>query len=109
MSAVGEQFDFVANLGQPRIVGEVGLGDDENAAPRTEQVENVEMLFALRHHAVVGRDRKQHEVHPVRTRKHVADKALVTGDVDNSGARTVGKREVGKPEIDRDAALLFFL
>ncbi len=41
--------------------------------------------------------------------EHVADKALVAGDVDYAGARPVGKREVGKPEIDRDAAFLLFL
>ena len=31
--AVGEQFDLVAHFAQARRVGEVGLGDDEDAAP----------------------------------------------------------------------------
>ena len=48
------------------------------------------MLLALRHHAVVGRDREQHQVDPVRAGQHVADEALVAGDVDHAGARAVG-------------------
>ena len=67
------------------------------------------MLFALRHHAVVGRDGEQHEIDAVRARQHVADEALVAGHVDDAGARAVGQGEVGETEIDRDAALLFFL
>ena len=92
-----------------RGVGEVGLGDHEDAAARAEQMQDVEMLLGLRHHAVVGRDGEQHEVDAVRAGEHVADEALVAGDVDDAGAGAVGQREVGEAEIDRNPALLFLL
>ena len=84
--AVGEQLDLVANVADARGVGEVGLGDHEDAAPRAEQMQDVEMLLGLRHHAVVGRDREQHQIDAVGAREHVADEALVTGDIDDAGA-----------------------
>ena len=107
--AVGQQFDFVAHVAEAGGVGEVGLGDHEDAAARAEQMEDVEMLLGLRHHAVVGRDGEEHEVDTVGAGEHVADEALVAGDVDDAGAGAVGEGEVGEAEIDRDAALFFFL
>src|ERR1700674_1514819 len=71
-------------------------------------MEDVEMLLGLRHHAVVGGDGEEYEVDAVRAGEHVADEALVPGDVDDAGAGIVGKGEVGEAEIDRNAALLFF-
>src|SRR5260370_8395302 len=72
-------------------------------------MKDVEMLLALRHHAVVGCDREQHEVHPMRTGEHVADEPLMARDVDHARARPVPEREIREPEVDRDAALLLFL
>jgi hypothetical protein len=45
----------------------------------------------------------------VRAGQHVADEALVAGDVDDAGARALGQREVGEAEVDRNPALFFFL
>ncbi len=67
------------------------------------------MLLGLGHHAVVGCDGEQHEVDAVGAGEHVADEALVAGDVDDAGASAVGQREVGEAEVDRNPALLFFL
>ena len=67
------------------------------------------MLLALGHHAVVGGDGEEHEVDAVGAGEHVADEALVAGDVDDAGAGAVGQGEVGEAEIDRDAALLLLL
>ncbi len=107
--AFRQQLDLVAHVADARGVGEVGLGDDEDAAAGAEQVEDVEMLLGLRHHAVVGRHGEQHEIDAVGAGEHVADEALVAGDVDDAGAGVVGQGEVGEAEIDRDAALFFFL
>src|SRR5260370_1145144 len=41
--AVGEQFDFVADLAEARRVGEVRLGDHEGPAMGAEQMQDVEM------------------------------------------------------------------
>src|SRR5208282_6102247 len=54
-SAAGEQLDLVAHVVKTASVGEVGLGDHEDAAAGAEQMEDVEMLLRLGHHAVVGR------------------------------------------------------
>src|SRR3984885_2091270 len=78
--AVGQQFDFVAHVAEAGGVGEVGLGDHEDAATRAEQMEDVEMLLGLRHHAVVGRDGEEHEVDAVGAGEHVADEGVVAGD-----------------------------
>ena len=107
--AVGQQFDFVAHVADARGVGEVGLGDHEDAAAGAEQMQDVEMLLGLRHHAVVGRHGEQHEIDAVGAGEHVADEALVAGDVDDAGAGAVGQCEVGEAEIDRNPALLFLL
>jgi len=74
-----------------------------------EQMQDIEMLLALRHHTVVGRDREEHEIDPVRAGQHVADKALMSGHIDHAGAAAVGQVEVGEAQIDRDAALFLFL
>ena len=72
-------------------------------------MEHVEVLLGLRHHAVVGRHRQQHQVDAMCARQHVADKPLMAGNVHDAGAGGVGQREVGEAQIDRDAALLFLL
>src|SRR6266851_5725423 len=106
---VGEQLDFFAHFREAFLVGQVRLRDQEDAALDAKQMQDVEMLLALRHHAVVGCDREQYEVHPMRAGKHVADEPLMARDVDHARARPVPEREIREPEVDRDAALLLFL
>ena len=67
------------------------------------------MLLGLRHHAIVGGDREEHEIDAVRPGQHVADEALVPGNIHDAGPRAVGKIQVREPQIDGDAPLLFFL
>ncbi len=43
----------------------------------------------------------------MRSRQHVFDKALVTGNVDEPNAQII-QLEIGKAEIDSDAATFFF-
>ncbi len=107
--AVCHQLDLVAHVAEARSVGQVGLGDHEDAPPGAEQMQNGQMLLGLRHHTIIGRDGEQHEVDAVRAGEHVADKALVTGDVNDTRPGLVGQREVGEAEIDRNPTLLFFL
>ena len=81
----------------------------DDAAPRAEQMQDVEVLLGLRHHAVVGGDDQQHEVDAVRAGEHVADEALVPGHVDDAGRLAVADVEVREAEVDRDAALALLL
>ncbi len=105
--AVGEQLDFLAHFTQLLRAGEVGLGDDEDAAGHAEEMEDVEMLLALRHHAVVGGDGEEHQVHPMRAGQHVADESLMAGHVHQTRARAAGQGEIGEAEVDGDPALFF--
>ena len=92
-----------------RLGRQIGLGDDEDRARHAEEMKDVQVLDGLRHHAVVGRDREQHQVDAVGAGEHVADETLVPGDVDDAGAPAVRQIERRKAEIDRNAALLLFL
>ena len=76
---------------------------------RAKQVQDIEVLLRLRHHAVIGGYLEDHQIDPMRSGQHVADEALVPGHIDDSRARRIRQREVREAEIDRDAALLLFL
>src|SRR5579862_716062 len=58
--AVCQQLNLVAHIAKSRGVDEVRLGDYEDSPARAEQMQDVEMLLGLRHHAVVGCDGEQH-------------------------------------------------
>src|SRR5207237_1954184 len=86
----------------------VGLRDNENCAFDAEEMKNIEMLFRLRHDAVVGSNREKCEIDTVRTRKHVADETLVPRHIDDARAASVGQIEMSKTEVDGDASLFLF-
>ena len=89
-----------SSTSRTRAVGhEIALGDDEDRPLDAEQMQDVEMLLGLRHHAVVGGDGEEHEVHAVRARQHVPDEALVTGHVDDARAR---RRRADRGRRSRD-------
>jgi len=58
---------------------------------------------------VVGGNREQHEVDGMSSGEHVADESLVSRYVDDPRARAIPEIQPGKAEIDRNAALFFFL
>ena len=70
------------------------------------------MFASLRLNPFIRRDHEQHQVDPAHARQHVAHKALVTGDVDethaNFAAIGCGEFEMGKSNVDGDAAPFFF-
>src|SRR5215213_8922852 len=65
------------------------------------------MLARLRHHAFISRDDQREQVDTVRSSQHVFDETFVTGNVDEADAQIV-QLEIGKAEIDSDAATFFF-
>ena len=67
------------------------------------------MFFGLGHDAVIGGDSEENQIDAVRAGEHVFDEALVARDIDDARLRAVGKIKVSKPQINGDAALLFFL
>ena len=72
-----------------------------------EQPANIEMLACLRLNRLVRGNHQHHQVDSCRSRKHVADEPFVTGHINETEAHALFLEEC-KPEIDGDAAPLFF-
>ena len=87
-------------------VGEIGLGQDHEAAAEPEQVRDGEVFARLGHDAVVGRHDQHQEVDAGRARHHGADEAFVARHVDEAQGVAVARRQIGEAEVDGDAALL---
>ena len=105
----GQRLDFLLDFGDSRCRRQIDLRDHEDRAVDAKQMEDVEMLLGLRHHAIVGRDGEEHEIEAVRSGQHVADEALVSGNIDDAGAGPVRKIQMRESQIDRDAPVFFFL
>ena len=84
----------------------VGLRHRDDAALDPEQVENREVLVRLRARTLGGVDDEQEEVDPGRPGDHVADEALVAGNIDQREAPSIGKVEWRVAEVDRDSTRL---
>ena len=106
--AEGQDIDLFFDFGDARRRHQIGFGDHEDRHLDAEQMDDVQMLFGLRHDAVVGGDGEEHEIDAVGAGEHVLDKALVAGHVDDARRSAVGQIEMGETEIDGDAALFFF-
>jgi hypothetical protein len=103
---------FPGQVGRKRpqvVVGEVGLGERDDAAGDAERGQDVEVLAGLRHRAFVGGDDHQGDVHAARPGEHVLHEPLVAGHVDDPGLdrRVAGQREVREAQIYGHAARLF--
>ena len=97
--------DLVLDQADPRRLGQVALGQDDQAAREPKQPEDLEVLARLGHHRVVRRDDEHGQVQPRRPRQHVADESLVPRHVDQG--KVVGpQRERCEPQVDGDPALL---
>jgi hypothetical protein len=65
------------------------------------------MLACLWHHAFISRDYEREQIDAVRSRQHIFDKPLVTGNIDEPDTQII-QLEIGEAEVDRDAASFFF-
>src|SRR4029077_16555429 len=83
-----------------------------DAAANRKQAANIEVFASLRLDPFIGGDYQQNQVDAADAGKHVAHKALVAGDVDETEANFAaigrGKFEVRKSNVDGDAASFFF-
>ncbi len=101
--------DVGRDLRLPRRRREIDLGQRDDAALDAEQIDDGEVLARLRHDAVVGRDHQQHEIDAGGAGQHVVHEFLVPRHVDEAEHGAVRRRQIGKAEIDGNAARLFFL
>ena len=72
-------------------------------------MDDIQVLFGLRHDAVVGGDGKKDQVDAVGAGEHIFDEPLMPGNIDDAGLRAVRQVEMREPQIDGDTAFLFFL
>ena len=77
--------------------------------PDVEQLEDLQVLVGLGHHPFHDIDHQQHQVDAADAGEHVADEALVAGDVHHAGDRAVGQSEGREAQVDGDAPGLLLL
>ena len=94
------------DFGQAPGLDPVDLGQRHGAAFDAEQVEDVQMLPRLRHHAVVRGHDQQGKVDPGRAGKHGVDETLMTGYVDETQHPAAGQGLVGVTQFDGNSAQL---
>ncbi len=92
-------------LEQVRI-DRVGLGQRDDAAFDPEQVADRQVLAALRHDALVGRDHEEHQIDSGRAGHHRVYEPLVPGHVDQRELKSRRQDERRETELDRDPARL---
>ena len=88
------------------LVDGVGLRDRDDTVADAEQSQDREVLVGLRTRTLGGVDDEQEQVDAGRAGHHVANEALVAGDVHDRQPAAVRQLQRRVAEIDRDAALL---
>ena len=105
-----EFFHFKADDIQRLGIHQVGLGQDGDSIPDMQQPANVEVLAGLRLDRRVGGNHQQHQINPTHSRQHVADEALVAGNIDESQpqrrAVSRGQVKIREAEVNRDPPTL---
>ena len=79
------------------VVDEVGLGERDHAVVHVEQVEDAQVLLALRHPPFVGGDHEHRDVDRADTGEHVLDEAHVARHVDEADLGPDGSVQNAKP------------
>ena len=100
-------FDILLHHLDPLAVYHVGLRDDDKPLADAEQLQNAEVLHRLRHEALVRRHDKDRKIDAARAGEHILDEFFMSRHIDDARLRAVVKVEVGKAQLDRNAALLF--
>ena len=110
---IGRAFHVRGNLAghelDPLVVYQVGLCHGNDQALHAEHAKDSQVLHRLGHDAVVGGHHEQGHVDAGGTGHHLAHEALVAGHVHHAHRAAAGQLELGKAELDGDAAALFLL
>ena len=97
--------DVVLHQRQPLGIHQIFFGDDDEAAAHLQQIEDVQVLAGLGHHAVVRGHYEQHQVDGGDAGDHVFDEFFMAGHIDDGS----GIAEMGKADVDGQAARLLLL
>ena len=90
------------------VVEQVDLGEGDDAVGDADELEDAQVLLALRLPALGGGDDEEAGVDAADAGEHVAQEAHVAGDVDEADRLAVDDA-VGEAEVDRQAAPLLLL
>ena len=90
------------------VVEQVDLGEGDDAVGDADQLEDAQVLLALRLPALGGGDDEEAGVDAADAGEHVAEEAHVAGHVDEADRLAVD-HAVGEAEVDRQAAPLLLL
>ena len=91
-----------------RSVPDVDLGERNDSALDSEIIQNLQMLFRLRHPTVVSSDDEQREIDRADAGDHVSDEIFVARYIDNRGVDFCAEIQFSEAEVDRDLARFFF-
>src|SRR5207249_10091949 len=102
----------ITNLpGESVDPAQIAFGQSNHSSFYSEVSQNLQMLFSLRHPAVVSGNNHKREIDRADTRNHVSNKIFVTGYIDDSNVEPLfvrpGKSQLCETEIDCDLPLLF--
>src|SRR5208337_3316465 len=105
-------FHFQPHYFERLRIHRIGFCEHGDAAADRKQAADIEVFASLRLDSFIGGNYQQHQVDAAHAGEHVAHKALVTGNIDETEANRAtiggGEFEVGKSYVDGDAAPLFF-
>ena len=93
--------------GDRRVDG-VDLGQGDDSRSDAKEIEHGQMLFGLRHPALVGGHDEQCDVDGLDPGEHVLQEPLVPGHVDERDLARGSECGPGEPEIDGQPAFLLF-
>ena len=74
-----------------------------------QEIADGKVFEGLGHDAFVRGDHEHHDVHAADAGEHVLDQPFVAGDIHDAEAVAARKVKGSEPEVEGDAALLFFL
>ena len=102
----------ITNLPRGRIdLAEIAFCEGHHSSFHSEVSQNLQMLFGLRHPAIVSGNDQKREIDRADTGNHVSNKIFVTGHIDDSNVEPLlvrtGKIQLCEAEIDCDLSLLF--
>ena len=85
---------------------QIRLGQHNQAMSNIEQATDIEMLPRLRLYRFIGGHNKQHRFDTSCTSEHVANKTLVSRDIDKAQALAGWQRKMREAQIDGNASPL---
>ena len=89
------------------LLHEIGFGERNDAAGGAKVGEDLQVLFGLRHPAVLGGHDEQCKIHRADAGDHVFDEILMARHIDDAEA-VAGQFKMREAKVDGDAALFFF-